>query len=49
MLCLITYHVDLISIILMERDILNRTGIDIVVDLGAAGYEGRTGVIGVRV
>jgi hypothetical protein len=49
MLCLITYRVDLISFILMERDILNRTGIDVVVDLGAAGYEGRNGVIGVSV
>jgi len=37
MLCFITYHVALISIILMERDILNRTGIDIAVDLGATG------------
>jgi len=37
MLCLVTYHVALISIILMERDILNRTGIDVAVDLGAAG------------
>jgi len=35
MLCLITYHVALISVILMERDTLNRTGIDVVVNLGA--------------
>jgi hypothetical protein len=37
MLCLITYHVALISIILIERDILNRTGIDVAVELGATG------------
>jgi hypothetical protein len=37
MLCLITYHVALISVTLMKRDILNRTGIDVAVNLGATG------------
>jgi hypothetical protein len=37
MLCPVTYHVALISIILMEGDVLNRTGIDVAVDLGATG------------
>jgi hypothetical protein len=35
--CLITYHVALILFILMERDILNRTGINVAVDLVAKG------------
>lgn len=35
--CRITYHVALILFILMERDILNRTGIDVTVDLGGTG------------